>query len=84
MTIEDLCSDEIECIVHKSGYGKKYYEYKKEIDRLNQYIDIDGDCEDNEVYHSEWDELLVKILKENGFEEIAKEYEKAQEYFWYA
>lgn len=38
MTIEDLCGEEIECIVTKSGYGKDYYNLEKVINELENYL----------------------------------------------
>lgn len=63
--------------------NKSKEELKKE-----QYIEQAKELEkfkiDKEAYHCYWDSLIKKILKENGFEEIAEMYNKASECFWYA
>ena len=53
---------------------KEYLEKMKEINR-----ELQGDPE---MAHSEADDLLVKLLKELGFEKLVKEYEKVPK--WYS
>lgn len=63
----------------------KYIEEAKKIDKEYIIKDEEGDkyCSDNDNYHHEWDSLIIKILKENGYVKISKMYEKAREWFWY-
>lgn len=58
--------------------------YLKIIEELNKKHHIKENQVDNESYHGEWDDLIVAFLKESGYKKIAKRYEKAMEYFWYA
>ena len=64
----------------------KYIEEAKKINKKQIKRDSDGDeyCMDNDIYHEEWDDLIIKILKENGYNKISKMYEKAREWFWYS
>ena len=41
-------------------------------------------CEDEEELHIELDDVLINLLEEIGFSEIAKEYLEAKQYFWYS
>lgn len=63
----------------------KYIEEAKKIEKEQIIKDEVGDkyCKDNDIYHYEWDSLIIKILKENGYVKISKMYEKAREWFWY-
>lgn len=64
--------------------------YILKINELNKdYIKYDKDdnseyCLDNENYHLELDNILLKILIELGYIEIVKMYERAEDHFWYS
>ena len=62
--------------------------YKEKIEKLNSKYMYERDgsirCEDCEEYHIEWDNLLVALLKEIGYEEISEQYENVRNFFWYS
>lgn len=58
--------------------------YLKIIQELNKKHRVKENQVDNELYHDEWDDLIVEFLKESGYKKIAKRYEKEMEYFWYS
>ena len=35
-------------------------------------------------YHAEFDDIIIKFLKKSNYIKIAKLYEEAKEFFWYA
>ena len=39
---------------------------------------------DTESAHIKADELIIKVLKDEGYAKLAKAYEQASEEFWYA
>lgn len=41
-------------------------------------------CLDEESLHKELDEVLIKLIKELGYNKIVEEYLEAEEYFWYS
>ncbi len=61
--------------------------YKEKIEKLNAKYMYERDesihCEDCEEYHIEWDNLLIELLKEIGYEEISEQYENVRNFFWY-
>lgn len=60
---------------------ERHKQYMKEIDKIeHDFIYF----QDREGYHCDWDCLIIKILKENGYRDIAIMYEKASDDFWYA
>ena len=63
---------------------QKYLRMIEELNKKYGANDEWNDIIDNEGYHGEWDELITNFIKELGYEEIAKEYEKADRFFWYA
>lgn len=42
------------------------------------------ECLDEESLHKELDEVLIKLIKELGYEKIVEEYQDAEECFWYS
>jgi hypothetical protein len=63
-------------------------DYLKKIEGLNkeyisQYRNEDA-CKDEEEYHREMDNILLDIIEELGYEEIADKYKEARKWFWYA
>ena len=58
--------------------------YLTKIDEINKRYVKNDYVLDNEGYHIETDELLVNLLKELGYEEIAEKYNKASDWFWYS
>lgn len=63
-------------------------EIVKEIEKLNkEYLyEKNGTiyCRDEEAYHVEFDDIIIKFLKKSKYRKIAKLYEEAKEFFWYA
>lgn len=63
-------------------------EIVKEIEKLNkEYLcEKNGTiyCRDEESYHAEFDDIIIKFLKKSKYRKIAKLYEEAKEFFWYA
>ena len=63
-------------------------EIVKEIEKLNkEYLyEKNGTiyCRDEELYHAEFDDIIIKFLKKSNYIKIAKLYEEAKEFFWYA
>ena len=63
-------------------------EIVKEIEKLNkEYLyEKNGTicCRDEEAYHVEFDDIITKFLKKSKYRKIAKLYEEAKEFFWYA
>ena len=59
-----------------------------EIEKLNkEYLyEKNGTiyCRDEEAYHAEFDDIIIKFLKKSKYRKIAKLYEEAKEFFWYA
>ena len=62
--------------------------YLQKIDNLNKkYLGTyknEEYVEDNECYHIAYDDIILDLVRELGYEEIAKSYESASRYFWYA
>ena len=62
-------------------------EIVKEIEKLNkEYLyEKNGKiyCRE-EAYHVEFDDIIIKFLKKSKYRKIAKLYEEAKEFFWYA
>lgn len=60
----------------------------KEIEELNkEYLyEKNGTiyCKDKEAYHVKFDDIIIKFLKKSNYRKIAKLYEEAKEFFWYA
>ena len=55
---------------------------KEATEQLNEILSqYEGDPEMMHVYA---DYVLVDFLRDNGFEELVKSYEKCMEHFWYA
>ena len=63
---------------------QKYLKIIEELNKKYGATDEWSDIVDNEGYHGEWDELITNFIKELGYKKIAKEYEKADRFFWYA
>ena len=63
-------------------------EIVKEIEKLNkEYLyEKNGTiyCRDEESYHAEFDDIIIKFLKKSNYRKIAKLYEEAKKFFWYA
>lgn len=57
---------------------------EKYIRKLRKIKKQHGRYYDNEVIHGQYDEILLELLKELGYEKIVKMYEKESENFWYA
>lgn len=60
----------------------------KEIEELNKkYLYEERGrthCRDEEAYHVEFDDIITKFLKRLNYKEVARLYEEAKEFFWYA
>ena len=60
----------------------------KEIEELNKKYLYDKNgithCRDEEGYHAEFDEIITTFLKRLNYKEVAKLYDEAEEFFWYA
>ena len=63
-------------------------EIVKEIEKLNkEYLyEKNGKiyCRDEEAYHVTFDDIIIKFLKKSNYRKIAKLYEEATKFFWYA
>ena len=57
---------------------EKYIEKIKEIKKQHKKY------YDNEVIHSQFDELVLELLKELGYKKIVELYEKESVNFWYS
>lgn len=63
--------------------------YKDKINSLNNsFISIDKNNKeyiiDKEGYHIAFDNLLLNLIYDLGYNEIVEGYDKASKYFWYA
>lgn len=61
-----------------------YKKYIEKMNKLNEKYIFSESCYDNEAYHADFDDLIIELIKELGYEKIAEGYDKASEYFWYA
>lgn len=65
-------------------------DYLAKIEELNRkYItpeteENNGYCGDEESYHREMDNILLDIIEDLGYKEIADKYKEARKWFWYA
>ena len=63
-------------------------DYLAKIEELNKiYIykyRNEDTCKDEEEYHREMDNILLDIIEELGYKEIADKYKEARKWFWYA
>jgi len=62
--------------------------YKDRINSLNDsFISVDENNKeyiiDNEGYHIAFDNLLLNLINDLGYNGIVEAYGKASEYFWY-
>lgn len=57
---------------------------EKYIEKLNKIKEGHERYYDNEVIHSQFDALLLELLKELGYQKIVELYEKEEMNFWYA
>ena len=62
-------------------FEEKYLKEIKEIEAEFLYT-LSGT--DEEELHIRMDKVLIKLLRDLGYEEIVKEYKKAEKHFWYA
>lgn len=63
-------------------------DYLAKIEELNKiyiykYRNEDA-CKDEEEYHREMDNILLDIIEEFGYKEIADKYKEARKWFWYS
>ena len=64
--------------------------YLKKLKKLKEeYIHItpkerEEYCLDEEAYHIQTDTLIICLIKELGYKELAEAYEEARQYFWYS
>lgn len=60
----------------------------KEIEELNKkYLYEENGrthCRDEEGYHAEFDGIITTFLKRLNYKEVARLYDEAEEFFWYA
>lgn len=62
-------------------FEEKYLKEMKEIEAKFLY-NLSGI--DEEELHIGMDNVLVKLLRDLGYEKIIKEYRKARKHFWYS
>ena len=62
-------------------FEEKYLKEMKEIEAELLYA-LSG--VDEEELHIKMDKVLIKLLRDLGYEKIVKEYKKAEKHFWYA